>query len=188
MVLGQRHLFGVDGDHSGGVFTGGHEDDPEDLESQWQSVQQFYGGPFHFGQLAVSMSTSEGLLWYLQERCCWFSELPFADVGSAAYGENPTVWVTEMYVTPFDRLVLDSRAETLISELRPGMIIGFAVTLFDQDDPQRGNPDGGYYLPNPGSNQGPDQFADGMLVPVGGSAGSAVESVSWGRIKASLEP
>ncbi len=67
------------------------------------------------------------------------------------------------------------------------------MLVFDVDDPQGdGGPDGIYTIPpvdpDPESSQGPDFFGDGLLVPVGGTEDSAVESVSWGRIKASLQP
>ena len=174
----------IDGDHSGGVFDRGS------LETILLESQTFQGGPFshqpfsNLNKPAVHLLYSIGL-----EECCWFSEPPFADVGTAIYGENPTVWMTEMYVTPFDRLVPDSRGDTVISELRPDGIIGLRVTVTDQDDGRKFAPDGVFFIPVFDSNfaQGPDQFADGLLVPVGGVA-SAVESVSWGRIKVSLEP
>ena len=97
--------------------------------------------------------------------------------------------MTEMYVTPFDRLVPDSREETVTSGLLPDQIIGLRISVNDHDDGRKFAPDGIFAIPVPDQNQerGPDQFADGLLVPVGGS-GSAVESVSWGRIKASLQP
>ena len=121
----------IDGDHSGGVYVVLEEED-QGSKSLWQGVQLFSGGPFSYlRKPAVNMLSTVP-----PEECCWFSEAPFADVGGAAYGENPTVWVTEMYVTPFDRLVPESRDETVISKLRPDGLIGLRVTVFDDDDPQ----------------------------------------------------
>ncbi len=171
----------IDGDHSGGVFTSFVKGE-EGFDTLWQGVQLFDGGPLSYGrEPAVSMLSEVP-----PEECCWFSEPPFADVGGAIYGDSPFVWMTEMYVTPFDRLVPESREETAISELRPEGIIGLVVVVFDIDS----NDTGVFVIPplNREVKQGPDQFADGLLIPVGGSAGSAVESVSWARIKASLEP
>ena len=175
----------IDGDHSGGIFTSFVKEE-EGFISMWQSVQQFNGGPLSYQrEPAISMLSPVP-----DEECCWFSEPPYADVGGAIYGEQPSVWMTEMYVTPFDRLVPDSRDETVISELRPEGIIGLRVFVPDLDDPQESSYDALFTIPpiDRDFDQGPDQFGDGLLVPVGGSAGSAVESVTWGRIKASLQP
>lgn len=185
--IGEEGLLGmeIDGDHSGGIYLVPEEED-EGSKSLWQGVQLFSGGPFSYlRKPAVNMLSTVP-----PEECCWFSEPPYADVGGATYGENPTVWVTEMYVTPFDRLVPESRDETVISKLGSDGIIGLRVTVFDDDDPQIPGHEAVFSFPPVDWNlpQGPDKFADGLLVPVGGSAGSAVESVSWGRIKASLEP
>ena len=176
----------VDGDHSGGIFVWDEEDD-QGLTTWWQGVQLFSASPLNYRRdPAVYMLVPDP-----PDDCCWFSKLPFADMSSAVIGEKPSVWVTEMYVTPFDRLVLDSMDETVISELGPGKVIGLKIFVTDLDDPQRQHGyDGLYSIPtiDPESNPGPDFFGDGLLVPVGGAAGSAVESVTWGRIKASLQP
>ena len=174
----------IDGDHSGGVYEEG-EEDVEDMVSQWQGVQKFFAGRFQYEKLAVSVLVSGGLLEYLQEGCCWFTKPPFADVGVTARGETPSLWTTEMYVTPFDWLVIDSQEEAVTSQLEANKVIGFSLVVFDQDDPGRRGPEGVFYVPGPDSNAGPDHFADALLVPLGGS-GSAVEMDSWGRIKASL--
>ena len=124
-------------------------------------------------------------------------------------GENPTVWVVEFYFTPFDWLILDfpypdpehaddpndvSPAAGLepgpesseASPLQAGRIIGFNVTVKDDDIPGTNKPDLliiAYEYP-----MSMDSLVDGLLVGSDGNiAGdTAVESVTWGRIKASL--
>ena len=175
----------VDGDHSGGIFVWDEEED-EGLTTWFQGSQVFSASPLNYRRdPAVYMLVPDP-----PDDCCWFSKPPFADMSSAVNGEKPSVWVTEMYVTPFDWLVLESRDETVISELGPEKVVGLRISFFDLDDPQRQYGYDGFYstqLVDPESNPGPDSFADGLLLPVG-ERGSAVETVSWGRIKASLQP
>ena len=178
----------VDGDHSGGISVLPHEGD-EDWKTWWQGSQFFYASPLEY---RIDPTFHMGFL-YPPEECCWFTEPPYADMASAVRGERPSAWVTEMYVTPFDRLVPDSKEETVISELGPEKVIGFRIWVSDVDDLQGdGGPDGSYTIPpidpDPESPTGPDFFGDGLLVPAGGMEDSAVGSVSWGRIKASLRP
>ena len=178
----------VDGDHSGGISVLPQEGD-EDWKTWWQGVQSFSASPLEY---RIDPTFHMGFL-DRPEECCWFTEPPYADMASAVRGERPSSWVTEMYVTPFDRLVPDSKEETVISELDPGKIIGFRISVLDVDDLQGdGSPDGIYTIPprdpDPESRTGPDFFGDGLLVPAGGTEDSAVGSVSWGRIKASLRP
>ena len=178
----------VDGDHSGGISVLPQEGD-EDWKTWWQGVQFFRASPLEY---RIDPTFHMGFL-DRPEECCWFTEPPYADMASAVRGERPSSWVTEMYVTPFDRLVPDSKEETVISELGPEKVIGFRIRVFDVDDLQGdGSPYGIYTIPpmdpDPASPMGPDFFGDGLLVPAGGMEDSAVGSVSWGRIKASLEP
>ena len=105
-------------------------------------------------------------------------------------GENPTFWTVEFFVTCFDRLNHLSPEDSDVSGLTKEMIIGFDIYVVDYDD------DPGlralYYLDRPeNSERDPDDagaFLDGVLLGPGGESGeTAVQSVSWGRIKASLE-
>lgn len=104
-------------------------------------------------------------------------------------GENPVVWIVEMYVTPQDARG-DTVEDTPFSELSAHKVIGFAPIIHDFD-PSWGGPvpwhpeavddDGALHYLDRGEA---DIFIDGLLVPV---QGTAVESDTWGRIKASLE-
>ena len=175
----------IDGDHSGGIFVW-DEDEDVGLTTWWEGVQFFSVGALNYRRNPfVHM-----LFPNPPEDCCWFSRPPFADMGAEVNGEKPSVWVMETYITPFDRLVFESREETVISELEPNKIVGLRITVTDLDDPERQiGYDGLYSIPPIESqpNPGPDFFADGILLPTD-KRENAVESVSWGRIKASLLP
>ena len=178
----------IDADHSGGIY-GPPGPDEEDLASRSEENQFFSANPYSSRDdppvyVGWTRLTDE-------KECCWFREPPFADGGGSVVGENPAIWITEMYVTPFDRLIPANQEESEKSLFSPGNVIGFRLAVLDDDSPKTTPPnsttDSWFWFPSVDSF-GPDSFADGLLVPVGGSAGSAVESVSWGRIKASLEP
>ena len=88
-------LVFVDGDHSGGLMSleGG---EPLDTQAQFYEA---LGVTFDDGpplQLYYAEVVKGGLS---QD---WFLVPPYADGGGARYGENPTVAVTEFYLTPFD--------------------------------------------------------------------------------------
>ena len=89
---------------------------------------------------------------------------------------------------------------SVISDLSADRFIGFAIGVFDEDgrdphtEPRRLIPEA---LAGPDhevfwdiSNFRADNFLDGLLLPANPAEpveNSAVESVSWGRINASLE-
>ena len=105
-------------------------------------------------------------------------------------GENPTFWSVEFNVTCFDRLNHLSPEDSDVSQLMEGKIIGFDIGVgdFDDDSGLRAH----YYIARPDGFE-PDfkdasTMLDGLLLGPGGESGeTAVQSVSWGRIKASLE-
>ena len=124
---------------------------------------------------------------------------PYGDAAGSVIGENPVVIAIEMYVSPYDSWEngLDSRPEQIqFSELSAGKTIGFAVIVNDWDS---FGPWDGLWEPDgmPPDERGPgvssffyraNRFLDGLLVPASKEQdqASAVESVSWARIKASL--
>ena len=95
-----------------------------------------------------------------------------------------------MYVTPQDAWG-DSVEDTPFSELSAHQIIGFAPIIHDFDPsfadspipwhPEAVDDDGALHYLERGEA---DIFIDGLLVP---AQETAVESVTWRRIKASLE-
>ena len=178
----------VDGDHSGGPywFKRPHGEELEGpLETNMQA--QFYEAISHAaGDPLVDLFSTTSLV---DER--WMVQPPFARGGGAVLGENPTFWSVEFYVTCFDRLNHLSPEDSDVSQLTEGTIIGFDTWIVDYDDDSRSR--AVFYLDIPdGSERGNAHDAstmlDGVLLgPVGESGDSAVQSVSWGRIKASLE-
>ena len=121
---------------------------------------------------------------------------PYADGGGRVLGEHPTISVTEFYVTPFDRFVWNSPEESLVSELYPGKIIGFAIGVVDNDLTEGFPLDSIHYLRTEELSEDcggwslyphcSDGFSLGLLLGPGGEIPdiSAVESITWGRIKA----
>ena len=184
----------VDGDHTGGpfFFSPSHGEIEKALKTNRQA--QFYltiaRGPD--GPMVSLPSTTVYALGFeeLDEPVEWMVHPPLARGGGGVFGENPTIWVTEFFVTCFDRLHHLNPEESEVSLLAEGKIIGFDVFVFDYDDNPVG-PHALYWLREPEEveeiAEGADFFVDGLLLGPGGEPGdTAVQSVSWGRIKASL--
>ena len=180
-------FFLVDGDHSGGQFMGFGGDTPWSRHAQWYSAfaETFDNGPRVF--LPPQSFTGTGR---------WFYAPPYAEGGGTSFGENPTFSVTEFYVTPYDLFVSTSADDSVVSDLSPGKIVGFLIMVLDTDT-DTGEIKSIHVLGREGIEfnevgfphwESAENFADGLLVGSGGSppGGTAVESVSWARIKASL--
>ncbi len=120
----------------------------------------------------------------------WFNLPPYVEGGGASFGEHPTFSVTEFYVTPFDRLIWNSPEESVVSALSRGTLIGFVLSMRDYD--VEGELWRGHHFIS-GQDEWPalfnaDGFARGLLVGPGGEIpDSAVESMTWGRIKATVD-
>ena len=186
-------MFGVDGDASGGQYdhfsegsinTGPGFDEELRLRI-YQHAQDYYvlgdivgGGP-HVCLPAQSAYNDED----------WFQRPPYAEGGGASFGEQPTLSVTEFYVTPFDRLIWNSPEESVVSALSPGTLIGFYLGIADYDE-EGARAEGWHFIRGRDYSSGSsnaDSFARGLLVGPGGELpDSAVESMTWGRIKATF--
>ena len=175
----------VDGDHSGGLYWFSHHG--EELEGPLESnmqAQSYEAISYAAGDPLVDLpeTTILGNEW-------WMVQPLFARGGGAVLGENPTFWSVEFFVTCFDRLNHLSPEDSDVSQLTEGKIIGLDFWVQDYDD------DSGnwalYFLDRPEDSR-PDwkdanAMVDGVLLgPVGDTGETAVQSVSWGRIKASL--
>ena len=105
-------------------------------------------------------------------------------------GENPTVWIVEFSITCFDQLDVVKPEDSIISQLSEGRIIGLDLHVFDHDL-ENTRRHARYSLSDPelrGGGEGADNFADALLLgPESEFGDSAVQSLSWGLIKASLE-
>ena len=176
--------FYVDGDHSAGelVFAPNCCDTEEEYllllhqTAQWHLV---LGGDYSAGPRIRLVNLFQE---YDQE---WFLNPPYADSDGNVFGENPIITITEFYVTPFDHFVWNNSEESLISELYPGKIIGFTMSIHDQDSEED---IGAYLLGETGAQSSGDAYVDGILLGPGGEIpdDSAVESITWGRIKATF--
>ena len=121
----------------------------------------------------------------------WMVQPPFARGGGGVFSENPTIWVTEFHVTCFDLLDHLNPENSVVSELAAGKTIGFDFTVSDYDV-EIVRPLAYYELINRGDDadlDSADIFVDGLLLgPDDDFGDSTVQSTSWARIKASLEP
>ena len=189
--------LGVDGDHSGG--RGFAEWVGRDRIAESRGNAQAYH--------ALSR-TPDGLLLddpksrHAGGVSSWMTLSPYAEAAGNVAGEAPVFWSIELYVTPFDhRESLTSPEGSVVSDLSAGQIIGFVIGVYDSD---AGDPNEQLAVLSPeahatGSDSEiledvidsvADNFLDGLLLPANAAGpveDSAVESVSWGRIKASLE-
>ena len=162
--------FMVDGNHSGGDYTGEDAQQP-----QFFSI---------YAEIRDILNNDMLLLWH--DDCDWCPRPPYAEAGSGILGENPVFWVIEFYVTPFDLLVWDDPEISMVSSLEAGKVIGLSLNVVDSDTDGK---EWDLHEFIPGVSVGnADTFADGLLVEKGEVVedDSAVESVSWARIKASL--
>ena len=123
-------------------------------------------------------------------------QVPYADAGGIIVDSRPLFYVVEFYVTPFDRIVWDVPEQSLVSDLYAGKTIGFAMTMMDTDTETKPlladrahvllGPDASFDEPDKLAYES-NLWAQGILLGADGRThGTPVESVSWGRIKASL--
>ncbi len=181
----------LDGDHSGGRYRYVNwawcRDCPREelLENQRQAQTW----------LAIGEAPDGEHLHFLGVANEWVAREPYAAAGGGALGEGPAISVTELRVTPFDDLIYDDEEASVASELYPGKVIGFEISMWDNDDPQPPY-EGGIRLSltEQPSFRYADFFVDGLLLGAGedpsvydGDEGSAVEPSSWARIKAALQ-
>ena len=165
----------IDGDHSGDQYIGfgGIPQGDNEKAQSWSALAEVYDtGP------SIEMANSP----LVEED--WFLKPPYADAGGRAYGENPTVSVTEAYVTAYDQFVWDDKGACLRSELEVGKVIGLDVTVIDRDDAEKWDALSYFFLGEGG--QRTDNHPDFLLLGPGGELpdDSAVETDTWGRIKA----
>ena len=197
-------ILSVDGDHSGG---GGYMNlSFDEAERVWGEAQQYgalprtgRGAPGLYSYFTSSTPFGNGMSYSIDLSAdSWMVFPPYGDVGGDVVSENPIIKVIELYVTPFDRwLGYDSRPEeVVVSDLTAGDVIGFAIVVNDSDDKE------GYFSLAPEAvrtedadsdvlfHYRADVYLDGLLLPANPAdpqGGTAVESVTWGRIKAALD-
>lgn len=170
----------IDGDHSGGKYH--YFTDPQMNQQQAQSYVILVGSLEPDGPNIQLSQLSD------QMECMWCNYSPYAGIGGRVLGENPAFWIVEFYVTPFDALVWDDSDASVVSTLDTGKTIGISVDVSDYDS-DTDVKDWEYYVLNLEIlERTADNFVDGLLVRKDGFVedGSAVRSVSWAKIKASL--
>ena len=135
--------------------------------------------------------------WGQTGKRSWTTLPPYAESGGGVAGEAPVIWVVELYVTPFDRWGESwlGPAGSAVSRFSAGGVIGFTIIVYDYDPPDtewiywgldfQQSDERTRTFDNVLRSRA-DAFLDGLLLPAE-TDGSVVESVSWGRIKASLE-
>ncbi len=179
----QDHVnFMIDGDHDGspGFDPGESCLSIEDCGIQDQAAQFYEAIP-------ISPETPNIDLQIMGEFGDWWSNAPFSSAGGSANGMNPTVWIIEFYITPFDKLIIAEAESSVVSDLRANKIVGFSIQVTDIDEDEFIHD--AYILGNftgKRSDLGSDAhtWVDGVLLP--GDDKSVVEDKAWGRIKASL--
>ncbi len=181
-------VFDVDGDASGGRYSFSSnevKDRDEHRLLNYQHAQTY----IVLGDISGSDPHVCLGLQSLHGDEDWFELPPYAEGGGASFGAQPTLSVTEFYVTPFDRLIWNSPAESVVSALSRGTLIGFILSMRDFD--VEGELRGGLHFIS-GQDQwtglrNADDFARGLLVGPGSEIPDpAVESVTWSRIKATF--
>lgn len=171
--------FMLDGDHTGGDYTGS-------ADENWTDEEKKLNGNRTAQQYVAIADTPDGRhVGYQGAGAEWVNALPYADGGGGSVGEGPTTSIFEFYVTPFDDLIWNSPDDSQASNLVDGGIIGFQISVPDFDI-EPSNYRAFHTLTGQAATwRYAERFADGRLVGAGG--GTAVESDSWGRIKASVE-
>lgn len=173
-------IFMVDGDHSGGRLYNDSSWTPEERDLNFNRTHQYYN--------AIAATPESRHIEYPRPAFDWILSPPYADSGGRVTGEGPAISVIEFFITSFDELVWSSPEESALSALFPGRIVGFDIVVYDHDA-RPGEYHGVFSLSGEFSlGMFADQFVDGILIGAGtGVPGdTALESGTWGRIKASF--
>ena len=188
-------MLAIDGDHSGGAGSGNSTPREEANEirgetQEYEAISRTVSGP----------TLNERLYRVQNGQASWTTLPPYAESGGGVAGEAPVIWVIELYVTPFDRWgeTWESSEGSVVSRFAAGQMIGFSIVVLDHDPPAYDSQNWAVQVRQPDDSVSPlwniffnraDTFLDGLLLAAdpGHPGDSAVESVSWGRIKASLE-
>ena len=191
----------IDGDHDGSIAWGDdfvYDRKGDDSGLIDQKAQ-------HYSAVPLRHETSHVGLAYLEDWFeggeSWWGYPPYGEGGGSVAGENPVVWVTEFYVTPFDRLLRREPENSLVSDLGARQTVGFRAFIGDFDEPAvngpGGNRAGKFYALGDYFGMTAFEYAvsegdllmDGILLPANGidsGGGTAVKPDSWARIKASF--
>ena len=150
----------IDGDHGGGA--GCPCEDPVEALGETQLylavARTGWGGP----------TLDDTYIRFATGQLAWNALPPYGEGGGNAGGENPVISVIEFYVTPFDRFgrTDDSPAleGSVVSDLVPGQVIGFALLVQDVDHSRSSNRNWHLVFWVPESMPGPmrDEWRSGL--------------------------
>ena len=180
--------FMVDGDHTAGIYgqlLGINCEECTDEQVLWnhRHAQRW---------MAIAEAPGGGDILDYDGASDWVIREPYAAAGGGVLGESPATTVTEFRLTPFDDLIYNDEEASTPSELYPGKVIGFSISMWDNDAVAWGGP-ARVSISLSGNWQvmiNANLFSDGLLVGAGEDPSSydvsAVEPSSWGRIKAAL--
>jgi hypothetical protein len=171
--------FMLDGDHTGGDYTGS-------ADENWTDEEKKLNGNRTAQQYVAIGDTPDGRhVGYQGGGSEWVNALPYADGGGGSVGEGPTTTIFEFFVTPFDDLIWNAPGDSKATDLSDGKVIGFQISVPDFDVAPSEYRAFHTLTGQAATWRYAERFADGRLVGAGG--GTAVEADSWGRIKASVE-
>jgi hypothetical protein len=172
-------FFSVDGDHSGGDYSGSADStwtDEEKTLNNNRTAQTFHG----------ITDAPDGLhLGYDGAGVEWVCAVPYAGGSGGSTGEAPTTSIFEGFLTPFDDLLWHSPERSTVSQLHAGKIIGFEIGIYDFDTEEEYSISSYHALPLVPPWRYSEHFVDARLIS--GADDTAVESRSWARIKASFQ-
>ena len=183
--------FMLDGDHTGGSYNGFSADDYS--EEELKLLSNFHAQQY----VAVPESPDGRILGYQGAGQGWVTSPPYADAGGFNDGqESPNTAVIEIMVTPWDELNWQGPELSKKTNLVAGNIMGFQISVPDFDAGCATCDPGGYHgfhtlSGQPNTWRLAENFVDGELIgcdggDCGAAAATAVETDSWGRIKANL--
>ena len=116
---GEDHIeIEIDSDHDGSIAW---EPDMrrDDID---QKAQRYFAVPLRHETSRVGLGFLEN---YFEDES-WWGYPPYGDGGGSVAGENPVVWVTEFYATPFDRLIRREPGKQLgLESWLPDRLSGF---------------------------------------------------------------
>ena len=177
-------VFAIDADHAGGPgYAVNTDPTPEERHALLERAQ-------YYAAIArtASGSTLDQRTVREQAGTAWTALPPYGEGGGSVFGEAPFISVIEAYVTPYDSWVGWEGEGIEVSRLAPGKVIGFGIAVYDHDPGEEWRT---AWTPGRMSDKpAPDLLLDGLLLgpdPAAPPDDSAVEPVSWARIKASPE-
>ena len=169
--------FMVDGDHSGGQYNFNNDETMTDEEKALNQNRQAQ-------KWNAIFDAPDGRILGYPGRAEWLNSPPLSDGGGGSVGSGPTVSILEIYVTPYDDIVFSDQAASVATDLEAGNIIGLQIAMPDFDTaPQEYR---GYHTLSgqAATFRFAERFVDAQLVSAGDA--TAVDDLSWARIKASF--